>query len=105
MYQLDEKTGLVTVTLTKEDYDRVLLLLGYATGVRIGSKGTQGPMRLETILGLMDRMNEGNPNYRPYTQPKPGECPDCWLPLGHAGPCRFGDYTNRPARTGEDSDA
>lgn len=71
MYQLDEKTGLITLTLTRDDFEKVLIMLGLAAGSMISN-----PTQLEETLGLLNRLNDGNPNYTPYQvgwAPRPEE--------------------------------
>ena len=43
-----EENGQVTLTISREDYDCLLMCLGSAA------------------LELVNRLNQGNPNYRPY---------------------------------------
>lgn len=53
-----EENGQVVLTMSRDDYEIILLSLGTFSGLRGSSIG---PM-----LALMNRLNEGNPNYRPY---------------------------------------
>lgn len=52
-----EKDGQVVLTMNREDYETLLLAIGCHT--------FYGYDR-ERIFGMLDRMNEGNPHYRPY---------------------------------------
>jgi len=58
-----EENGQVTLTMTREDYDRVLMMLGAATAT-FSLNG--GPINTKQCLALVNRLNEGNPNYTPY---------------------------------------
>lgn len=49
----------VTLTMTQDDYNTLLWALGYATG------GAESIYR-DTLLGLVNRLNIGNPNFQPY---------------------------------------
>lgn len=52
-----------TITLTNEEYDELLIMIGYAAG----SAGKMGNMELRNnFLRLLNRINEGNPNWTPY---------------------------------------
>ena len=56
-----EENGQVVLTLSRDDYDRLLLTLG------AGSAGMiKHGADLDSIFSFADRLNEGNPNYRPY---------------------------------------
>lgn len=61
-----EENGQVVLTMSREDYERVLLRLGTALGSNFGRN-----IRLADELSFLDRLNEGNPNYRPYTETAP----------------------------------
>lgn len=52
----------ITIRMTRGDYDTLLLLLGAGTGVLLGT----GTFSITKHLGLLNRINAGNPNYRPY---------------------------------------
>jgi hypothetical protein len=56
-----EQDGQVVLTLSKEDYNHLLFLLGGATGMAM-----RDGVRIDSILKLMNRLNEGNPHYTPY---------------------------------------
>jgi len=51
----------VILTMTRADYNSLLFALGLATG---GS--FQAPERAKALIELMNRLNQGNPNYTPY---------------------------------------
>ena len=54
----NEKDGMVTLTMTIQDYEYLLLLLGRAAG---------GDLEyLHEHLALVNRLNEGNPHFTPY---------------------------------------
>ena len=56
-----EKDGQVTLTMSREDYDFLLISLGLATGEFLRAND-----HVDCMLGFMNRLNEGNPNYTPY---------------------------------------
>jgi len=62
--------GLVVLTLSRDDYDAVLIRMGIAASWMANSE----PGSLDRSFGLLNRMNEGNPRYTPY-QVNPS--PDC----------------------------
>lgn len=51
----------VILTMTREDYNSILFALGYATGA-----SSDLPDRKNALIELMNRLNQGNPNYTPY---------------------------------------
>jgi hypothetical protein len=53
----------VVITMTPGDYNALLLQLGYAAGS--AGKNDDPVFQRNNIL-LVDRLNAGNPNYRPY---------------------------------------
>jgi hypothetical protein len=59
---MKREDGEVTITLTDEQFDRLLLVLGFA----IGKSGPDSPISASLILGLVNAINEGNPNWTPY---------------------------------------
>lgn len=63
-----EKDNLVILTMSREDYDLLLRLLGLGTGVARRNSGDSlaASKRLDDCIELMDRLNSGNSNYRPY---------------------------------------
>jgi hypothetical protein len=54
-----EHAGLVTLTMTRADYECLLMICGAGASTRIGD--------LSADLALVDRLNAGNPNWTPYT--------------------------------------
>jgi len=56
-----EKDGQVTLTMSREDFSNLLMILGIAAG----SLGPESPM-LARVFNLVNRLNQGNPNYTPY---------------------------------------
>jgi hypothetical protein len=56
-----EENGLVVLTMSGEDYERLLISLGYYTGGVLQRGG-----KINDLLALMNRLNDGNPNYTPY---------------------------------------
>lgn len=57
-----EEHGQVILTMSREDYQMLLIVLGYAIGGAIKEQWTPA----EEIFELTNRINEGNPNFRPY---------------------------------------
>jgi hypothetical protein len=53
--------GHVVITMTPGDYDSLLIRLGYSSASKTFS--------LAHSLALLNRLNAGNPNYRPYAIP------------------------------------
>jgi hypothetical protein len=60
---LKRDAGSVVITMTPEDWSKLLLTLGYA-GQFIRS--TDGPAAFSRHLALLNRLNAGNPNWTPY---------------------------------------
>lgn len=58
-----EPNGLIALRLTQDEFLRLLMVLGYA----IGAAGNQqdNPMFAVSIL-LTNRLNTGNPEFKPY---------------------------------------
>jgi hypothetical protein len=76
-----EENGQVTLTMSREDYGRLLMMLGMGTGLMLRESRTLGnvPMSardlekrrddfldLAKTLEFMNRLNQGNPDYTPY---------------------------------------
>jgi hypothetical protein len=60
-----EKDGQVVLTMSREDYERVLMALGMATGAALRG---YGPLAYRILVPLLNRVNEGNPDYTPYQE-------------------------------------
>jgi hypothetical protein len=58
-----EENDQVILTMSRDDYDIILLTLGYALGAALQG---QGPLGERVIVPLINRLNEGNPNFTPY---------------------------------------
>ncbi len=56
-----EKDGQVVLTISREDYNSLIFLLGIATG-----EALRNGHKLAPHLEFLDRLNQGNPNYTPY---------------------------------------
>ncbi len=56
----------ITLTCTRDDYDLLLIGLGIANGSAMHA-GNRALSR--TFFGLINRLNEGNPHFRPYEIP------------------------------------
>lgn len=61
-----EENGQIVLTMSREDYDVVLLRLGMAAGLAMSRYGAE---HLNRHLATLNRLNEGNPNYTPYALP------------------------------------
>ena len=64
-----EENGNVILTMSGEDYSSLLIYLGFAFGGAI-AKGKDCPLNTDRMLALLNRLNEGNPSYRPYELPE-----------------------------------
>jgi len=60
-----EDDGTVVLRMTRADHDALLLNLGYAAGAR-RARGEP----LEPALALLNRLEEGNPDFTPYSIPR-----------------------------------
>ena len=56
-----EKDNLVILTMSRKDYDALLRVFGTACAGIFESEKS-----VDRMLALLDRLNSGNPNYRPY---------------------------------------
>jgi hypothetical protein len=56
----------ITITLTADEFDLLLLMMGQATGAAMGAGHRSLGYR---FLRLANRINEGNPRWRPYEIP------------------------------------
>ena len=54
--------GKVVLTMSRIDYEMLLMALGATSGTNI--------FDMRTILELLNRLNEGNPHYTPYQIPE-----------------------------------
>jgi hypothetical protein len=61
-----EENGKVILTLTREDFENLMATLSSATASFLVRRAD-----LEKIGGLVNRLNEGNPDYKPYQVHKP----------------------------------
>lgn len=61
----------VTLTLTRDQFDGLVLALGMATGV-----ASRDGHPTESWLALANAVNEGNPNWRPYLLSAPDAAPN-----------------------------
>jgi hypothetical protein len=60
-----EEDGQVILTMSREDYNKLLMTFALATMRGIEFRG-EFPKAVENTLSLMNRLNDGNPNYTPY---------------------------------------
>lgn len=60
------KDGQVVLTMSREDYDELLIVFAAAT--KLSLTGPLGNLIYgsDQIVALLNRLNEGNPAYRPY---------------------------------------
>lgn len=58
-----EEDGVVVVRMTGEDWNRLLLNLGFAAGSMMTTQGRYG------VLAIANRLNVGNPTFTPYQIP------------------------------------
>lgn len=56
-----DAAGNVVITMTPDDYSRLLFMLGQATGAALKDRQSASP-----AFALLNRLNVGNPNYTPY---------------------------------------
>lgn len=64
-----EENGQIVLTMSPEDYDRLLQVFAIAT---VSGTKPGWPVNRE-VLNLLDRLNQGNPNYTPYQVEDVGE--------------------------------
>lgn len=55
--------GLICIAMTPSDWSTLLVLLGFGTATMLR---TEDFSNLVEVLGLINRMNEGNPAFKPY---------------------------------------
>ncbi len=60
-----EEDGFVVLTMTDEDWGKLLLVLGYAIGTY-----QRDNEKCPSLFALVNRMNAGNPNFTSYEIPK-----------------------------------
>lgn len=60
MIGYSEESGAVILTMTREDWHQLLITLVWATG------SMRDPEARTRTLGLVNRLNVGNPNFIPY---------------------------------------
>lgn len=70
MFTRDAANKTVNITLSDADYDLLLMLVGFGTGAAFQRKDI--PLA-NGFLALVNRMNEGNPDFRPYDIPQSPE--------------------------------
>jgi hypothetical protein len=56
-----EENGLVILSMSREDYDRLLSMFAGASALAL-----KDGLPIGRTLELLNRLNEGNPNYTPY---------------------------------------
>jgi len=60
-----EENGQVVLTMSREDYVRLLFRLGAGFGAWLHSHSDRFPDIVRDELAFINRLNEGNPNYTP----------------------------------------
>lgn len=60
-----EENDQVVLRMSVEDYERVLMICGIAAGLSVRT-GRNLMFTESQIADLLNRLNEGNPNYTPY---------------------------------------
>jgi hypothetical protein len=58
-----EENGQVILTMNPEDYERLLMCLGAATAMSALGRHV---LTFNAVLEMMNRLNDGNPNWTPY---------------------------------------
>jgi hypothetical protein len=58
-----EENGQVILTMSREDYERLLMVMGMGMGAALMGRGGLPP---RVIIPLLNRLNLGNPHYTPY---------------------------------------
>ena len=63
-----EEKGQVVLTMSREDYGIVMRALGSFTApiTAVALMSNKDGDALDRVFELVDRLNSGNPNYRPY---------------------------------------
>ncbi len=56
-----EENGQVVLTMSRQDYEMILMALGSFTAMIWKNGGEH-----VKVVSLLNRLNEGNPNYTPY---------------------------------------
>lgn len=65
-----ESEGYVVLAMELQDYQSLLLALGYVAGRAMEH---EGPLTIQGAIGLVNRLNEGNPRFIPYKVPPRGK--------------------------------
>jgi hypothetical protein len=60
-----EENGQVVLTMSRRDYENILMICGIAAGLSMRS-GRNLLFTADDIAALLNRLNQGNPNYTPY---------------------------------------
>lgn len=58
-----EENGKVVLTMSREDYDNLLICIGASVGLALQDRGQFGK---NVVIEWANRLNEGNPHYVPY---------------------------------------
>jgi hypothetical protein len=80
----------VMIRISVNDYDRLLLMAGFAIGGAFRMEDTQFAYR---FVDLVNRINKGNPLFRPYEIPEQAKITGEITPEAIAGAIRFFEET------------
>jgi len=61
-----EQDGQVILTMSREDYDCLLMMLGIAQARALARTAPHNRVERTRMLDFVNRLNSGNPNYTPY---------------------------------------
>jgi hypothetical protein len=62
-----EPNGLIALRMTQDEWDELVALMGFATAQVIRERDAPAFWR---AIRLVNRLNEGNPDFRPYEVPE-----------------------------------
>lgn len=75
----EHENGEVVLQMRREDFDRLMILLGFGVSHVI----QRNPARAGSLFRFVDRLNNGNPNYVPYSLTESEVCTEvCSEPSG-----------------------
>lgn len=60
-----EENGQIVLTMNQQQYERLLMVFAMATMKGMVFR-SDFPRATENTMELLNQLNEGNPNYRPY---------------------------------------
>jgi hypothetical protein len=65
-----EENGQVILTMSREDYDELLIVFAAATHLSLTGPLGNLIYGSDQVVALLNRLNSGNPNYTPYQMEK-----------------------------------